>query len=88
METNLNEELLDIEGNLMEIKSNLVILQQAVQNEFNKATLEDIDNNLELIINTFDKVLDKTKKFESKINAQLQGRLYKNCMSPVIKHIE
>ena len=69
MQTNLNEELLDIEGNLMEIKSNLVILQQAVQNEFNKATLEDIDNNLELIINTFDKVLDKTKKFESKINA-------------------
>ena len=69
MQTNLNEELLDIEGNLMEIKSNLVILQQAVQNEYNKAALEDIDNNLELIINTFDKVLDKTKKFESKIYA-------------------
>ena len=68
METNLIEELYDIEGNLMEIKSNLVILQQAVQNEYNKPSLDDIDNNLETLINNFGSVIDKTKKFESLIS--------------------
>lgn len=68
METNLIEQLYDIEGNLSEIKSNMVILQQAVQNEYNRANLDDIDNNLELLINKFDTIIDKTKKFENLIS--------------------
>lgn len=68
METNLIEQLYDIEGNLSEIKSNMVILQQTVQNEYNRANLDDIDNNLELLINKFDTIIDKTKKFENLIS--------------------
>ncbi len=43
----------DMRESMDEIYSSMVILQQAVKNEFDSANLNDINNHLELLINKF-----------------------------------
>ena len=60
----------DLRQSIDEIRSSMVILHQAVKNENSPAELADIDNHLELIINSFDKL--------SKDAWELQDELFLN----------
>lgn len=50
MEEYMEDKLADIKQEIIEVKSSLQILQQAVQNEYNSADNTNIDNLLEILI--------------------------------------
>ncbi len=65
---NNTEKLYDIIGRLAEIKSSLILTQQAVQNDDNQPSLTDIDNTLELIIDKFGNITSDFNKILASIS--------------------
>lgn len=57
----------DLTLGLAEVKSCLIVLQQAVQNERDELTSENIDHNLETIIDKLSKVIDEFETFGEEI---------------------
>ena len=64
MDTILENFIAEYSLNFKEIRSCIVILQQAIQNEFTETNLKDIDNNLEIIIDKLDRILENIKRAE------------------------
>lgn len=62
MKTNIADNLADIQGNLREIKSSLIILQQAIENNNEIINFEDIDNHLEILIEKFNTTIEDIEK--------------------------
>lgn len=54
----MENELADLRMRIREIKSSLIVLQQAVQNENQIMTFSNIDDNLEIIIGKTDEALN------------------------------
>lgn len=55
----MESEFADIKMKIREIKSSLIILQQAVQNENKLISLSNIDDNLEIIIENVENTLNR-----------------------------
>ena len=53
--------------NFKEIRSCIVLLQQAIQNDFSETNLKDIDNNLEIIIDKLDRILEDINETEESL---------------------
>lgn len=62
MEINISDNLTELQGNLREIKSSLIILQQAIENNDEIINLEDIDNHLEILIEKFNTTIENMEK--------------------------
>lgn len=63
----MENEFADIKMKIREIKSSLIILQQAIQNENKLISLSNIDDNLEIIIENVENTLNK---YENLIDKQ------------------
>lgn len=63
----MENEFADIKMKIREIKSSLIILQQAIQNENKLISLSNIDDNLEIIIENVEITLNK---YENLIDKQ------------------
>ncbi len=63
----MENEFADIKMKIREIKSSLIILQQAIQNENKLISLSNIDDNLEIIIENVENTLSK---YENLIDKQ------------------
>ena len=63
----MENEFADIIMKIREIKSSLIILQQAIQNENKLISLSNIDDNLEIIIENVENTLSK---YENLIDKQ------------------
>lgn len=55
----MENEFADVKMKIREIKSSLIILQQAVQNENQLISFSNIDDNLEIIIENIEDTLNK-----------------------------
>ncbi len=62
----MENEFADIKMKIREIKSSLIILQQAIQNENKLISLSNIDDNLELIIENVENTLSKYENLTDK----------------------
>lgn len=64
MESSLENLISEHILNLKEILSSIVLLQQAVQNEYAEIKLKDIDNNLEILIEKLNNTVKNTDEIE------------------------
>lgn len=62
MEINISDNLTELQGNLREIKSSLIILQQAIENNNEIINFEDLDNHLEILIEKFNTTIENMEK--------------------------
>lgn len=54
-------------AHLKEIKSSMILLQNAVRNEFDETNLKDIDNLLEILNNKFNEITYKAELLKDEI---------------------
>lgn len=64
MESSLENLISEHTLNLKEILSSIVLLQQAIQNEYAEIKLKDIDNHLEIIIEKLNDTIINTDEIE------------------------
>ncbi|MGM9993646.1 MAG: hypothetical protein ACI37R_02840 [Candidatus Avigastranaerophilus sp.] len=62
MEYKIEDKLTELQGNLREIKSSLIILQQAIENNDEIINIEDIDNHLKILIEKFNTTIENMEK--------------------------
>jgi len=56
----MENKITDLYQHIKELESGLIVLQNAVQNDNNIISLENIDNNLEIIIEKVKKIISLT----------------------------
>lgn len=59
----------ELRAGMDEIYSSMVILQQAVKNEYEEANTDDINNHLELVIDKLNELRDNAGKLQDEIFA-------------------
>lgn len=65
MDKNFENLIAEYVLNFKEIRSYIVVLQQAIQNEFSETNLSDIDNSLEIIIERIDNIIKNINEIEN-----------------------
>ncbi len=65
MDKNFENLIAEYGLNFKEIRSYIVVLQQAIQNEFSETNLSDIDNSLEIIIERIDNIIKNINEIEN-----------------------
>lgn len=59
----MEDKFAELTMSFTEVKSCLIVLQQAVQNEHDELTLDNIDHSLETIIDKLSRVIDEFETF-------------------------
>ena len=59
----MEDKFVELTMSFTEVKSCLIVLQQAVQNEHDELTLDNIDHSLETIIDKLSRVIDEFETF-------------------------
>ncbi len=67
MKRDLETMSIDCVGDIREIRSSLIILQNAIQNEFADTENIDIDRHLRILLEKIDKTLDKSENLHEAI---------------------
>lgn len=65
MDKNFENLIAEYVLNFKEIRSYIVVLQQAIQNEFSETNLSDIDNSLAIIIERIDNIIKNINEIEN-----------------------